>query len=380
MIKTIIKSLKSPVPKKKKKQLKTWFKESKENRILYENLKKSYGKGIGKSINILDAKRQVLAKNRKVKYRRLIFKGLKYAAFITLALGLYHHEDGIDQVINPPDYEKETTLELDGGEIKVLNPESTIQREVLDSNGTIVAHQSGNQIKYSMGSSNEHQGYHRLTIPNGKVFRVILADGSLVDLNSDSSMFYPINFVEGESRKVFLQGEAYFHIAKDNPQPFLVNTKDLNVKVYGTEFNLSVYPNDPSASIVLVDGLVDVSTGSFSNHEEVVTLNPGQMAQVNIDQNQLSIEKVNVEEHVAWKDGMLVFVETPFDQILKKLERRFDVSFENRIERLNDQRFTGKFYGESVEDILNVFSRYSSFQYQAIGHKILIHKPIEDTF
>src|SRR5690606_35926115 len=154
----------------------------------------------------------------------------------------------------PPIKGNQITLQLDNGKVEVINEDDL--RRILDTEGSEVGFQNGNQLNYNKGYGSEKLIYNELNIPNGKKFNLVLSDGTKVSLNSGSSIKFPVQFLPGQNREVTLTGEAYFEVKKDSVDPFIVHVADLKVRVLGTEFNLSSYPEDKEVTAVLVQGSV----------------------------------------------------------------------------------------------------------------------------
>ena len=146
--------------------------------------------------------------------------------------------------------------------------------------------------------------YNTLYVPYGKKFGVVLSDGSEVYLNSGSTLKYPVKFIQGQSREVFLDGEAYFTVAKHKENSFLVNANNIISKVYGTQFNVSSYDNEAYTQVVLIEGSVGVS--SSENSSEFM-LKPNEIAKYIKSNKTLVTNTVDVSSHVAWIDGVLLF-------------------------------------------------------------------------
>ncbi|MDO5980217.1 FecR family protein [Flavivirga spongiicola] len=288
----------------------------------------------------------------------------KIAASIIFMLGiayLYNHYNSIQK---HPDNSNEVTLTLDNGKVEIVSEED--EKSIIDESGTVIGEQSGTKINYtgSQKSKIEKLVYNELTIPNGKRFYLVLSDGTKVTLNAGTSLKYPVKFLKGQSRKVFLKGEAYFDVAVDKSHPFIVNANDINVEVLGTEFNLSYYPEDANINTVLIEGSVKLYTHSKKNDEETL-LTPGHLASWDKSTKEITIKKVDTQMYTAWKDGSLVFNKTPYPNILKKLERHFDVVIENEYSLLDEQIYTTSFdKDETIENVLNVFRQDIYFNYR----------------
>lgn len=192
---------------------------------------------------------------------------------------------------------------------------------------------------------------------------VDLPDGSKVWLNSGSSVRCPARFAR-DQRDVVLEGEGYFIVKGDPEWPMLVRTKrNITVKVTGTEFNLSSYENDSEFKLTLVKGNVTI-LNSNNNTETVVT----PMEEIVIpDRASIRQHKQQADIHVstAWKEGFLLFDNTPMEQVIKRMERWYGVSFIIKDSSILNNNFTAEFKSESLSQVLD-FIRKSSF----IGYKI----------
>ena len=266
------------------------------------------------------------------------------------------------------------TLTLDNGEIKIIQEND--QGDIKSKQGKLIGSQNGNQLNYGKNKHLEELVYNTLTIPSGKQFELILSDGSLVLLNSGSSIRYPVQFIEGQNRKIFLEGEAYFDVAKDKAHPFIVTVNNMNLEVLGTEFNLSHYPEDQNISTVLVEGSVKLYDATSSATAENKTLTPGDLALWDKTSGKISVAQVDTNLYTAWKDGILNFKNLSFHDIRTKLERHFNVTIENNYPFLENQVFTATFSGETLHEILDAFSEDTPFQFeykQEMQH-VIIHK------
>ena len=171
------------------------------------------------------------------------------------------------------------------------------------------------------------QVYSTLSVPNGNMYDLTLADGSRVWLNSASQLKFPSTFMGGE-RRVYLEGEAYFDVAHDPDKPFIVETIKQELKVLGTEFNISAYREDPAAVTTLVEGRVTLK--SLGNNAEIV-LEPGQQACLDSETAAFKTREVDTNDIILWKTGVFVFEGVTLDQAMRKISRWYGIeySFEN---------------------------------------------------
>ncbi len=269
----------------------------------------------------------------------------------------------------------EVTLVHEDGTINVLT--SGNHQDVLDASELFLGAYDGVKLAYSnnMGGAAEPKEliYSELHVPYGKRFQVSLGDGTLVFLNSGSTLKYPVTFFEDRSREVYLSGQAYFEVSKNEKAPFIVKTQEISTKVYGTEFNVTAYEDDKDAHVVLVEGSVGVYTAQADNgNQKVVMLKPLQRALISKESKRIGITAVNVENYTTWKEGTLMFEDERFETIIKKLERHFNVSIENNNKDIADYKFTGVFDIESLPEILTAFSNHSPFQYKISAGQVTI--------
>jgi transmembrane sensor len=165
-----------------------------------------------------------------------------------------------------------------------------------------------------------------LVIPYGSRSTITLADGSKVWLNAGSKLVYPSKFVD-KRREVYLVGEAFFDIEKNDKQPFVVKSLNVAIEVLGTRFNVSAYPEDNSIQTVLVEGSVNVNLANAGIFEKGITLIPGQMALVNKKTEKTMVYDVDPDYYTLWMDGLIQFENTDLNRVIKKLERYYNIDF-----------------------------------------------------
>ena len=176
--------------------------------------------------------------------------------------------------------------------------------------------------------------YNTVTVPRGGEYKLVLADGTIVWLNSDSHIRYPVTF-SGNTRQVELEGEAYFEVAKDVEKPFIVRMNEYNVRVTGTQFNVRNYSNE-SLATTLVEGGVQIERKG-----KVDRLRPGQQAV--LENNEIRIRVVNVEEQVAWRHGAFGFTQCRLENIMEELARWYDVDVFYMNQQVKDYHFSAWF-------------------------------------
>lgn len=178
--------------------------------------------------------------------------------------------------------------------------------------------------------------YNSVETPKGGQYQVDLPDGSKVWLNANTSLRYPTNFI-GNVRSVELNGEAYFEVAKNPKKPFRVVSSGQVIEVLGTHFNISSYTDETSVKTTLLEGSVRVLS-TKTNQSKL--LKPGEQSNINSLNNSFSVQQVNTEEVVAWKNGYFLFVDEDLKSIMSKFARWYNVEvvYEGNVDNL---RFGG---------------------------------------
>ena len=312
--------------------------------------------------------------NNKSKPR---FSGfIKYAAILVLVVGIGYFF--IQQKLSSdlPVIDKNAiTLELGNGNIQIITEKE--QSAILDKNGKVVGKQQGSVLSYKDVANEVVSAapiYNELTIPYGKTFKLILSDGTVVHLNAGSSIKYPVKFIEGTKREVFLHGEAFFDVTKDADHPFVVNVNDLNVRVLGTKFNVSSYPEEENVSTVLIEGSVALhGKDNDFNSANTVLLEPGYKGEWNQKSKETSITEVDTKMYTSWVEGRMIFRNTPFKIIRKKLERHYNVSIKNNNEILEEKTYNAVFDVESIDQVLRTLNEIYSIEYIIDQNEIVIN-------
>lgn len=236
---------------------------------------------------------------------------------------------------------------------------------------------------------------NEITVSYGSKSRIVLPDGTVVNLNSGSRIKYASNFES--NRKVYLEGEAFFNVKKDPDHPFLVQTSDIVIRVLGTVFNVKSYPEENIIETTLVSGSVQIFEKNGKTQKEgkkIALLEPNQKAVFFkketrfdlVDNHQKEIETlqtlsplIKIEKGIktelvtAWKDNQLVFSNEKFGTLVPKLERWFNIKIENNYPELNNSRLTGKFDQETLEQALDALRIITPFKYRVVKNKLTIY-------
>ncbi len=191
-----------------------------------------------------------------------------------------------------------------------------------------------------------------------------LPDGTKVILNSASSLRYPSRFSK-EKREVELTGEAFFSVTKGT-NTFVVNVLNgSEIVVHGTEFNVEAYHENETVQATLVSGKVSFSYLD-SGKKRSLTMQPGQKMIYDIARKQVSVQRANIDVETGWKDGRLVFKNTPFEEVLASLSKRYNVEFILKNSALKQNSFTATFTKQRLERILEYFRISSNMRFKFI--------------
>lgn len=266
---------------------------------------------------------------------------------------------------------KDITLVDEDGNLQVIDP--TQVKVIATAAGT--AEQDRTTLVFNADGKNNKLVFNTLRVPYGKTFRIVLSDGSSIDLNAGTSVTFPVNFIDSEpNREVTIIGEAFFKVARNENQPFIVHTGEMDVNVLGTEFNVSNYPENKTSDVVLVKGAVSISENSKQMSSfGPVTLTPGEKGTFHRESGRVKTEKVTTGIYTAWLDGELVLRNSSFANILKMLERRYNVEIVNHNKQLENEEFNTSFKEETVEGVLDYFKMTYGITYTRTNNKIIIN-------
>lgn len=269
--------------------------------------------------------RVVMGRVRKEKfvpsYRR-IYRWTAAAAVIAIALFGYLYEISEEQPSTTFDIAllDQNPLSISDNEVTLVTDQSAMN---LKDSTSLEYDKTGasNAQQYLLNKINqvaqsEKTKTHQIIVPKGKRANVTLSDGTKIYVNSGSKIIYPELF-EGDKREVLVEGEVYLEVAANKKCPFIVKTRNFDIEVLGTAFNICAYREEKDASVVLVHGSVEVTTENKSKKQ----LKPNQL--MSIHGNQASISQVDVSEYISWKDNLLLMERKSLSQIFAKLERYY---------------------------------------------------------
>lgn len=267
-----------------------------------------------------------------------------------------------------PASERVQSIELQTGDGQIVPISGQADKQLLARRG---AHLENESLRYQDASEAEGpMATHILSTPRGKNFKLVLEDGTEVWLNAESKLHYPNRFT-GRERKVELEGEAFFHVAKDASRPFIVKSGTAETRVLGTEFNFRAYPHE-SRHVTLVSGSVIVSD---TQKENELRLTPGEDAP--LDENDLMLipRKVDINEYVAWKEDLFCFREAQLVEIMKAIGRWYNLAIVFTDEASMHYHFN--FWAERTdqpEQVLKLLNQVGKVKATLEGNRITISK------
>lgn len=248
----------------------------------------------------------------------------------------------------------------------------------------------GNLFPFKSNNNNV-TAYNEVVVPLGAKSKITLSDGTKVWLNAGSKLRYPVDFLS-DSRVVYLEGEAYFSVTKNKHKQFIVKTSNLDIKVYGTQFNVKSYPEENLIQTTLVEGAIAIETHSGRN-KKIIYLKPNQTATYykSLLVNQTSThqpqqlpakvapipgknieikEKVNLVPITSWKDHDWVIVGEELGQLAIQFERRYNVIITFKNESLKKYKFSGTLADETFEQVLKIVQLSAPILYSINGNKV----------
>lgn len=237
--------------------------------------------------------------------------------------------------------------------------------ELAKQSGVVVSKSADGQLVYEIqqrdkGNTNQ---INTLTTAKGETYRLRLPDGSLVWLNAASSLTYSATLKERGVRRVRLEGEGYFEIAKDKAHPFIVSTSKQDVEVLGTHFNVYSYADEPISKTTLLEGSVKVNSSTI--------IKPGEQAS-NSTTGKIEVSEVDVDKVVAWKNGRFVFDNENIESIMRKLARWYNVEviYQDDVRDIPFTAFISKY--DNISKILDKITYTQNIHFKIEGRRVTV--------
>lgn len=359
-----------------REEVEAWLEESESNRAYFKEFQRAHLE-LQWGVYAQEVRPDFAIFRTKLKKHSNIRIWYSVAAVLVLALCaggtlLWRAEKSpvqVAQEVSIQPGKPQAVLVLSSGEIVEMG---TIARQLEEQDGTSVQVSEAGSVSYQTTDEKEvteekpDKVMNRLQVPRGGEFNLTLSDGTRVWLNAETELVYPVRF-NGKQRVVYLKGEAYFDVAKNEEMPFLVQVEDVSVKVYGTEFNVNTYGG---VETVLVTGSVSMNQGG-----KEVLLEPNQKGIFDKSKGEIRVENVDVLTYVAWKDGDFIFRNESLGSIMDKLSRWYglDVFYQNG--ELRDVHLSGnlKRY-KDVQELFRSFEKISDARFKVQGNTVSISK------
>ncbi|WP_299578676.1 FecR domain-containing protein [uncultured Sunxiuqinia sp.] len=287
-------------------------------------------------------------------------KWFRYAAimvlvFVSGAVSFYVYE-----TTREVHYELSEVNESNHGDAKIVLSDGT---EIsLEKNESEITYDSfGNQLVVNNDTITQSRNegkelMNKVIIPYGKKSMIMLSDGTKVWLNAGSQLVYPSVFLRNK-REVVLVGEAYFDVAQNQKKPFIVRTAELNVRVFGTKFDVSAYPEDEFVATTLEEGSVglEIKGKGLLAEDKQILLKPNQKISMNKTTRETTVRLVDVSMHTSWKEGILKSESEDLSRLVKKIERYYNIHITLSDPLVGLYKISGKLdLGKSPEEVLNV--------------------------
>lgn len=331
-------------------QIEKWRQEDKRHEALFQNLanqdRLATDLGLYENLDWEKAFSNALvsAESRIIHLRRRMMQWAAIFVFALLTsvsvyiftfLDISKHQV-TQQLVNPGS--KARLIKSDGS---VMDLTSKTAFNFTEASHVDVRNQQGDQIVYSAHSAElndqtiDETFYNTLEVPRSGEYKLVLADGTKIWLNSQTTLKYPVTF-NGEVRDVYLTGEAYFDVAKDQ-KPFIVNTPEGTVQVLGTQFNVKAYLEEPAETVTLEEGKVrvEVNDGLF---EDII---PGHQAVINKNNRQLITKAVNTSYYTGWREGVFRFDGETLEGVMSALARWYDFRYQFEVLATQNLHFSG---------------------------------------
>ena len=370
------------ITEEERQELEDWCEEAPRNRKLFEQICQEdlFSKERYVYEKIHDTKAfSVFEKRVRKVSSRSIGNWWKYAAvllFPILVVGswkLMHETEQVSIVASSvapiqPGCSQAVLVLDDGRKVFLKEEEEGVISE--DKEITVTGEKDRLVYTSSEGKNVDEIRFNELEVTRGGEYKVRLADGTLVYLNSATRMKYPVKFDEKE-RKVYLSGEAYFEVAKDPERPFFVEMEGVEVRVYGTSFNVNTH-QEGNIQTVLVKGSIGVKVLS-SGMESMIR--PGQMAEFKQGNTKVDVKDVNVAVYTDWKDGIFRFENQRLEDILTVLSNWYDVDVFYQTASVKELHFSG--YMERYKDvsvILEAITLSTGVTFSIQGKTIVVSK------
>ncbi|WP_297095004.1 FecR family protein [uncultured Draconibacterium sp.] len=354
-------------------ELNEWLNGSEKNIAFFKNAKRFYYGGSTFKTNPVSSDAAFKKLRTVIMRHRIIQIGASAAAIlavvfsVSILLNKTHTEDFVSSAEITPGSNKAVLVLNNGSEVNLSERQKVLLKEEdtqITSNGKMLEYHSAKKKKIHK----KQIIYNTLKVPRGGQFFVVLSDSTCVWLNAESELHYPVTF-SGKKREVTLVGEAYFEVAKNEHQPFIVDSENQKIEVLGTSFNVSAYANNEFIKTTLVEGSVKINSST-----QEVFLEPSLQAVVDPKNGNTVTLPVKTELYTGWKEGNYYFENEAIETILKTISRWYDFEYEFKKPAAKKMRFTGSINREQeLENIFKIIEETQQIKMTAYERKLVIH-------
>ena len=320
----------------------------------------------------LQISKKIQRKRWQENWRR-IYRKLTVAAILSMIgfsgyfYGLWEEDKETGETVSICPGQGKVVLQLSDGSTYDLKNPAVLNRSAIGQH----IRMDSNRLNYLQSHAGVADSlvYHKLIVPRGGEFQLMLEDGTKVWLNAETSLRYPQDFTGG-TREVYLEGEAYFEVVRDTLHPFVVHTGIQRLTVLGTGFSITAYRDDDYLQTTLVEGKVKVELSGRIYH-----LNPNEQITYNRNNKQESLTPVDVQEFTAWKDGKYVFSRKRLEDMLNTLSRWYDFQVLYQDDSVKEKLFSGELRRfENFNDILRKIEKSGNVKFSVEGRTVIVSR------
>ena len=289
--------------------------------------------------------------------------------FIIVVGSYLNIENDKEIIFSPLDPSKVTLITSDGANINLENIQGDLEKDKDFS-----LNKDAKTISFEKTIKASSYTFNTLKVPYGKTFKINLSDGTNVFLNSGTSIKFPVAFKKGSDREVFISGEAFFDVKENNSSRFVVKSNLSSAVVFGTKFNFKDFPEDSLSEIILTEGRLGVRKIENTEKDKLVIIKPGEKAKVSFETPEINTSRVNTKTYTAWIEGRVVFRNENLENMIRKLERIYNVIIINNNTKIKERFFSATILSEkeTISDVLFYLKQVYGLEYQIINNKIII--------
>ena len=363
----------------KYRKLFNWLEAEWKKELSTDKVKFDYSRGLAKLRAKIAESEQHNTKIKAVSIRRRILQATAaiIVILLTSSIVLYQLKNDKQSI---SDFAENTPAEISSGETRlILNGQKEI--EIASKNAVInYSKEAGavvvdNHKKIKQALKQNEITYNTVIVPYGKRSKITLADNSVIWLNSGSKFIYPAHF-SGKKREVFLEGEAFFEVQHDDTKPFTVITKNIEITVLGTVFNVTAYNDDVYTNTVLESGSVEIDyPGKSKFKTSKLKITPGTSAVYYSEEKVIQEKQVDTRYYTSWREGILLYQHQTLTDIVKKLSRYYNTEISINDPKLANTSFSGKLdLKADINEVLETIAFASELNIERKNNQLVIKK------